>query len=101
MYERRCSCGACCVSSFPDHVKSPISYGRNIETLCGYFSARQYVSVSRIREMFADVFNLNISEGTIVNKIKSLAQRCMPQYEEIQKRYNKVAVWEQMKQEAR
>jgi transposase len=85
VYERRCSCGACCVSSFPDHVKSPISYGRNIETLCGYFSARQYVSVSRIREMFADVFNLNISEGTIVNKIKSLAQRCMPQYEEIQK----------------
>lgn len=85
VFERRCSCGVCSVSSFPEHVKSPISYGRNIETLCGYFSARQYVSVSRIREMFADVFNLSISEGTIVNKIKSLAQRCMPQYEEIQK----------------
>lgn len=83
IYERRCSCGVCSISSFPADVKGPISYGRTIETLCGYYSARQYMSISRIREMFADVFNLPISEGTIVNKIKSLAHRCMPQYDEI------------------
>ena len=83
-FERICGCGACSVSSFPDDVRCPISYGRNIETLCGYFSARQYVSISRIREIFTDVFNIPISEGTIVNKIKSLAQRCMPMYAAIQ-----------------
>lgn len=83
IYERRCRCGLCSISSFPADIKSPISYGRTIETLCGYYSARQYMSIARIREMFTDVFNLPISEGTIVNKIKSLAHRCMPQYDEI------------------
>lgn len=85
VYERKCVCGKCSVSSFPEDVKAPISYGRNIETLCGYFSARQYVSISRIKEIFADVFNLPISEGTIVNKIKSLTKRCLPHYDAIHK----------------
>ena len=83
IFERRCRCGVCSISSFPVDVKSPISYGRKIETLCGYYSARQYMRRARIREMLADVFNVPISEGTIVNKIKSLAHRCMPQYDEI------------------
>lgn len=83
IFERQCSCGVCSISSFPADVKGPVSYGRQVETFCGYFSARQYMSIGRIREMFADVFNLPISEGTIVNKIRSLAQRCIPQYEEI------------------
>lgn len=83
IFERRCICGVCSISSFPAGVNSPISYGRMVETLCGYYSARQYMSIARIREMFADVFNLPISDGTIVNKIKSLANRCMPHYEGI------------------
>ena len=41
IFERRCRCGVCSISSFPVDVKSPISYGRKIETLCGYYSARQ------------------------------------------------------------
>ncbi len=85
IYERRCSCGVCKVSSFPEHVKSPISYGQNIRTLCGYLSVRQYMSISRIKELFESVFKLSISEGTIINKINTLAQRCNKQYEEIRK----------------
>lgn len=85
IYERRCSCGVCKVSSFPEHVKSPISYGQHIGTLCGYLSVRQYMSVSRIKELFESVFKLSISEGTIINKINTLAQRCHKQYEEIRK----------------
>jgi len=86
VYERSCLCGKCNVSDFPQDVKSPISYGSGVETLCAYFSARQYISISRIQELFADVFNIPMSEGTIVSKIKSFAVKCSPLYDIIRGR---------------
>ncbi len=86
VYERTCSCGKCSVSDFPQDVKSPISYGKGVETLCAYLSSRQYISISRIQELFADVFNLPMSEGTIVNKIKSFSKNCLPLYNMIRQR---------------
>lgn len=86
VYKRTCVCGKCTTSDFPRDVKSPVSYGSGVETLCAYFSSRQYISISRIQEMFADVFNLPMSEGTIVNKIKSFSTKCTPLYDNIRKR---------------
>ncbi|HRO07907.1 MAG TPA: IS66 family transposase [Saprospiraceae bacterium] len=86
VYERKCKCGKCSVSDFPQGVNSPISYGSVIESLCGYFSCRKYISISRIREIFTDVFKIPMSEGTIVNKINTFAAKCMPLYEIIRQR---------------
>lgn len=85
-YSRICSCGHCNVGDFPVHAKARVNYGPNVEALCSYFSVRQYISYSRIQEMFADVFQLPISQGTIVNKIKSFSKSCVPLYETIKER---------------
>lgn len=42
--------------------------------------------MERIAELFEQVFNLKISQGTIRNKIGSLAKACLPIYEQIRAR---------------
>ncbi len=40
-YSKSCSCGCQNKGAFPEAVTTPVSYGPNIESLVGYFHARQ------------------------------------------------------------
>jgi transposase len=42
VYRCKCTCGNMVESDFPVGVESPVRYGKNIETLIGYLSVRQY-----------------------------------------------------------
>lgn len=64
-FSKVCRCGCQTIASFPSQVNSPISYGSTIESLVGYFHARQYIPFARMQEIFNDVFNINISEGGV------------------------------------
>ncbi|MFK7810492.1 MAG: IS66 family transposase [Saprospiraceae bacterium] len=76
-YERQCrNCGQSSRGDFPKEVRSPISYGNNINTLISYFSVRQYIAHNRIKEMMRDIFQVSMSEGTIVNKIARFSESC-------------------------
>jgi transposase len=85
-YRKNCNCGCNTTSNFPEGVKSPISYGSNIESLIGYFHARQYLPYSRMKEMMSDVFNLNISEGGLHYLLNRFANKTAPFYEMIRQR---------------
>ena len=63
----KCSFGQCNKASFPAHIKSTSSYGKRIDSLLGNLSARQYITYGRSTEFLSDLFDLSISEGTIVN----------------------------------
>lgn len=86
VYSRSCSCGHCTLSEFPARVKAPVSYGNNVEVLISYLSVRQYMSINRIQEFLAQIANLKLSQGSICNKIKSYADKCLPVYEQIRQR---------------
>ena len=86
VFSKTCLCGHSTKGSFPSNVKSPISYGSNIEILISYLSVRQYMSINRIREYLAQVCNIKMSEGTIVNKLGKFASNCQPIYDEIKNR---------------
>jgi len=43
VYRCLCACGKVVESDFPDGVDCPVRYGKNIETLIGYLSVRQYL----------------------------------------------------------
>jgi len=81
IFSRTCACGVCTVGEFPQSVNGKVSYGPTVEALCGYLSVRQYVSINRIEEIFRDVFGIQISQGTIVNRINTLANKCTDTYE--------------------
>jgi len=83
-YERQCThCGHLSRGAYPKGVKSPISYGNNISTLISYFSTRHYISLNRIKEIMSDIFQVPMSEGTVVNKVKSFAESSKWIYEQI------------------
>ena len=85
-YQIQCVCGHINKAAFPKEASSPISYGNSIETMIGYLSVRQYMSMERISEHFAQVYNITLSQGTIANKLKSFTNKCLPIYEMIRSR---------------
>jgi len=86
IYSKKCSCGKSSVSNFPLGVNTPVSYGKNIEALIGYFHARQYLPFLRMKEMINDVFNIGISEGGIHCLLNRFADKTTPFYNLIKQR---------------
>lgn len=50
----------------PNNLTQPIQYGQRIASLTSYLHYEQLVPLKRIKSMFADMFSLPISEGTLV-----------------------------------
>lgn len=86
IYKKTCSCGYCTESNYPKSVHAPISYGTSIESLAAYFHTRQYVPYKRMEELFSDVLGIELSAGTLTQKVDSLAKKSLPYYQEIRKR---------------
>jgi transposase len=91
-FSKVCKCGCETSPGFPKGVDSPISYGKNIEGLIGYYYARQYVPFQRMHEMFNDVFDINISEGGIHYLLNRFSDKVTPVYELIKQRVAKSKV---------
>lgn len=86
VYRCTCTCGNIVESDFPIGVDSPVKYGKNIETLIGYFSVRQYLPFKRLQEMMKDIFSVNISEGGLHCLLNRLASKGIDAYEMIRRR---------------
>jgi transposase/uncharacterized coiled-coil protein SlyX len=86
VYRCTCTCGNIVESDFPIGVDSPVKYGKNIETLIGYLSVRQYLPFKRLQEMMKDIFSVNISEGGLHCLLNRLASKGIDAYEMIRRR---------------
>jgi len=82
-FVRKCSCGHHQVGKYPSHITNHIQYGSSVEAAVGYYSVYQYLPFNRMKQMFAQVFNLPISEGTLVNIVEKLGKKAQPIYEQI------------------
>ena len=83
VYRCKCTCGKMVESDFPVGVDSPVRYGKNIETLIGYLSVRQYLPFKRLQEMLNDIFAVQISEGGLHWLLNRLASKGVDAYEMI------------------
>lgn len=86
VYKCLCTCGKTVESEFPDGVDCPVRYGKNIETLIGYLSARQYLPFKRLQEMMRDIFTVPISEGGLHYLLNRLASKGVDAYEIIRQK---------------
>ncbi len=91
-FQKICNCGNKVISGFPEGITPGISYGRNVENLAAYMNARQFVPYHRLAEMFKFVFNIPISEGSLVRIINRVAEKATPAYELIRERVKIAAV---------
>ena len=86
VYQCQCACGNIVESDYPAGVDHPVQYGKNIETLIGYLSVRQYLPFKRLQEMLRDLFAIPISEGGLHCLLKRLALKGVDAYEMIRQR---------------
>lgn len=61
-----CSCG-CTNKAFPQGVNHPVAYGASIKSLMVYLQTYQLLPYERTKELISDLFNHNISKGTLYN----------------------------------
>lgn len=86
VFKKKCKCGHETTSDFPFEANAPVSYGNNIESLIGYFHARQYIPFKRMQEIFRDIFNTPISEGGIHYLLNKLVEKSQPAYDLIKQK---------------
>lgn len=77
------NCGKKNIVKFPDNVKSNVQTGTNARSIMGYLNVQNHLSYERIKQIFNDIFNFEISEGTIDTKIKELEEKLTPAYNNI------------------
>jgi len=66
-----CSCGHRNEGMFPDHVKTAVQYGPNVQAFATYFLNQQLIPEDRLADMFQDVFNLPIATATLIKANQS------------------------------
>ena len=59
----------CCASRnkgvFPDHVAQPVQYGTELQAVACYLSQYQMVPLKRLQELFNDLYQIPLSQGTL------------------------------------
>jgi len=61
------TCGKNSKATFPDGIGKGAQYGTNIQAILTYFNQYQLLPYQRTQEMFQDLFNIHLSQGTIKN----------------------------------
>ena len=82
-YGCACPCGHEQKATYPQGVNSYIQYGASVIALVSYLNVFQYVPYARLQQLFTDVFNLPISQGSIENLLKKTAAKAQPFYQAI------------------
>jgi hypothetical protein len=86
IFSRQCTCGHCQTADYPTEAHSNVCYGKNIISLTAYFHARQYVPYNRMREMYCDIFGLDVCAGSLANMVQRFAEKAQGIYEMIRQR---------------
>jgi transposase len=71
-------CGELSQGAFPEEVKAPVQYGPRIHQLGVYLKTEQFIPYQRSQQFFADLFDLNLSPGTLQNSVRRTAQQLRP-----------------------
>jgi len=60
-------CGCHTKGTFPENITQPVQYGPRVKALASYLSHYQLLPYARLQELFDDVFQCPLSEGTLFN----------------------------------
>jgi transposase len=65
------SCGHTNTAMFPIGVNAPVQYGYGLKSIIVYLKGYQLIPYKRTAELLCDLFNVDLSQGTLDNIIKS------------------------------
>ena len=83
----RCThCGEETSGTFPQDVTNPIQYGPRIKQASVYLKTEQLLPYDRTRQCLADMFQVQLSPGTLQNVVKKTAKQLKPVVEKIKEK---------------
>lgn len=80
-----CKCGRKHTACFPETVKAAVQYGAAIRSMVNYFSSYQLMPFDRTEEMFKDLFQVSLCEGTIFNTNSCAYEKLRPFEKDLKK----------------
>lgn len=72
-----CSCGKKNTAVMPEHMKAPVQYGANVRAM-GVYLTNQFIAKDRISNIFQDLFQLPISDTTLIGFDEECAEKLAP-----------------------
>lgn len=79
-------CGCLNKATFPEEAQQPVQYGPRLRSTGIYLSQYQLLPYERISELFADLFDHQLSQATLVNANKAAYEVLEPVEEEVKQR---------------
>ena len=79
----RCACGQVHVSRFPAHVSQAVQYGPNLKALGVLLTQGQLLPYARAAQLIGDLYQVDISVGTLVNWVEQAGCALEPTSERI------------------
>lgn len=68
-------CGQVNKAEFPAGLSQPVQYGPGLKAQMVYFSQYHFVSLERVAEIFSDLYDHPVSEGTLVEACLTVAEQ--------------------------
>lgn len=82
--EKQCpNCGRITVAPFPEDIEKSIQYGANIKSFAICLIQYQLIPLKRTQEFLRDMFQIEISQGTLLNWTQELHKKVEPAEKEI------------------
>ena len=86
-----CGCGKRNIGNMPEHMKAPVQFSKSVKAIAVYLT-NQFISKSRIEQMFLDLFEIEISDTALMNFDTECAKNLMPFYEIVEQMVKSSAV---------
>lgn len=92
-YKKVCSCD-CYNRGYEPRRKggNAITFGRNIRAIAAYLSVVQCMPYERLQSLFATMFNVTISQGSLANIVREMLDRSKPAIAPIERLIKESAV---------
>jgi transposase len=71
-------CGTVNTGTFPAEVSQPVQYGPHLQAQATYFNVYHFVPLERTAEIFTDLYEQPVTEGTVVQANAQVAQQVAP-----------------------
>ena len=78
-----CSCGTKNIGVLPHGASGVIRIGETIRSFVSYLNAEHHMPYDRLTILFADLFNMTVSEGTIAAILSEAGEKGTPLYQTI------------------
>lgn len=86
-YQQQSVVCPCCLQKnlgvYPNHITAPMQHGPNVKSFITYLNIKHKIPFDRLTNIFSDMLNMRISEGSIDNTLEKFSEKSREIYNQI------------------